>query len=939
MIDWLFRKKKVPSQPDAARPVRTPSPPDRATLSAAKAAAADWEAALARAAGDDEALLALARGAAPVDVKLAAVGALASEPTLKRAERELRKLDRRVHRLAKQRHAALVAQRDARMQAARLTVSARALLDEPLIAANRLVELDNAWRALDPALLEGTQAADFAALFARLTELARERTDRAVDLERWDATAREAVAGLASACEQAAAGTIDRAALASSAAQAQSALDAAPGDAGQAAALRGTLHTAAELALRLQILDALSQAPSSSEPDPSTPPAAETAAAEAADAVDTGAGAAAGPDASAGAGANARVNGTTPPAPADELQRWRALAPLTDPNLARALEARYSQWQRAQHPARPAHHPTRPKATVARRDGDQLETLAHRVEQAEAALAEGHLADASAQLSAIDALLREGAAPPPLRARIDRLHAEAARLRAWQHWGGGRARDELVAQAEALAAADADTSDAAVARLTTRQRADLIGEMRARWKELDRHGGASNRALWQRFDAALKAAYAPVAAQADAQRAARAQNLQARIALLDTLEAVALPGGDNGPDRAPESATEDAPEATSQVASEESLEAAAPEARPPAAVLGTALATFHTAWRKLGPLEHAVPRAEREGLQARMRSAVERIESPLTEARRIAQAQREQLIARARALVAANAGATQNRDGLDKVRALQTEWQQAARSVPLARVVESALWSDFKTAIDTIYDARHADIAARDAALKAQVEVRKTLAARLEAIATEGSASEIERTLSEIDTQWQQAGAAPCAEAAMLEARFRAARDAAQALLTNAAQRRWRAQCDTLAARLAERDALRGDAQDLSTEPAPLESPPSARAALPQKWEHALARQEVAAHADTLSNDALLLRLEAALGIDSAPAFHDARRALKLQAMKAALEGRPASVIAPLAAQDILVEAIGRDAFDAAQRERLRRIIDAMRNREPMQID
>ena len=926
----------------------------------------DWEAALARAAGDDAALLALTRGAAPVDVKLAAVGALASEEALKRAERELRKQDRRVYRLAKQRHAELIARRGARIQATQLTTAARAMLDERLIAVNRLVELDRAWQALDPALLEGSQAVDFTALFARLTALARERADHALDLERFSATAREAIAGLNSASGQAAAGTIDRAALASSAAQAQAVLDTAPGDdelvARHCEALRNALGSAAELAARLELLDALLHTEASPEPQPSPQPQTESAAAEVADTASTCASPSASASATAsetarssietkGSSSQATANALQPCRPAaasglsrsssqataNALQRWRALAPLADASLAQALDARFSNWQRAQLQAGPKRQLAPPVATVAADDGARLESLARSVERAETALAEGHLADAGAQLSAIDALLGDSSAPTALRTRIDHLHAEAARLRAWQHWGGARARDELVAQAEALAAADADAPDAAVARLTTRQRAELIGEMRARWRELDRHGGASNRALWQRFDAALKAAYAPVAAQADVQRATREQNLQARIELLNTLEGVALPG-DDGPESSPGDAPEDAPETASRVASDTSLEAA-PEARPPAAVLATALADFHSAWRKLGPLEHTVPRTARESLQARMQTAVARLDGPLSEARRVAQAQREQLIARARALVAGNASTAQNRDGLEKVRALQTEWQQSARSLPLARAVENALWSEFKTAIDAIYDARHADMAARDAACKAQVSARTALIERLEAIATQDSTDDIKRTLSEVDTQWRQAGAAPRTEAEALEARFRTARDAAQALVTSAKQRRWRARCDTLIARLAERDGLHGDDQGSGTEPASHAVQPTTQAALPQEWEHALARQANVAPADARSNDDLLLKLEAALGIDSPPAFHEARRTLKLQAMKAALEARPAGVAAPLAADDLLVEAVARDAFDAAQRERLRRIVEAIRSREPMQID
>lgn len=1016
MIDWLFRKKKAPPQADAARAERAVTVPPRTTPAPAAPATVDWEAALAAARGDDDALLALACGGAPVDTRLAAVGALASEDALKRAERALRKDDRRVHRLAKQRHAGLLAQRDTRLRATELTAAARTMLEDPLIAANRLVELDRAWQALDQALLEGMQAAEFGALFARLAALARERADRALDFERWDAAAQEALGGLRSACAQAAAGAIDRAALAANGAQAQSILDAAASDTQEGsdrrATLRDALQAAAELTSRLEVLDALQQAAARAATGPSPVPPA-SAAAQADALAPAGAGARDAPSTAVAndATSDAGVHDASSTAIADARQRWRALAPLADAGLAQTLEARFMQVQRALQPARPARRAEQPKVAERHDAGARLALIAQHVEQAEAALAEGHLAEAGSALAAIDAQARAGVPPAALRARIERLHAEAARLRGWQQWGGARARDELVAQAKALAAAGADAPDPALARLSTRQRADLIGELRARWKELDRHGGVSNRALWQRFDAALTIAYAPVAAQAEAQRAARAHNLQARIELLAALEAVPLPGGDplEGGGRAgrghvsdeasghpPESAAASASSSTSADASASDSEnasatgpssgsastassppasapdsarraagaqapAAGTQGRPGAAALAAALAEFHSAWRRLGPLEHTVPRAEREPLQNRMEAAVARLDAPLREARSAAQAQREQLIARARALVAANAAPP--RDGLPKVRALQAEWQQAAQALPLARAVEAALWSDFKGAIDALYAARHADSVARDAAFKAQLDARRALIARLEG-ATDLSAGDaaqaLERALAEVDAQWRQAGAAPRAHAAPLEARYRAARDAARARLTDAARRRWQAQCDALAARLAEHDGVPADAPVSIAEPArpgepakpsqPVESatpaqpetpatPAAAQAALPPQWERALVRRAVAPQADAMSNDELLLRLEAGLGIESPPAFADARRALKLQAMKAALEGRPAGATAPRAAGELLAEALARDAFDAAQRARLRAVVGRLRDTAPLSVD
>lgn len=883
MIDWLFKRKKTktPPPPEGAQAVAAALPGARPAPAPAAPPAADWPARLAAAAGDDEALLALASGSAPVDVKLGAVGALASEDALRRAERDLRKHDRRVYRLAKQRHAELLARREARSQAAQLTARAQALLAEPLIAANRLVELDRAWRALDPRLLEDSQAGTFTALFERLSALVRERADRALDTERFSAAAQAAAADLRSACERAAAGTIDRGALAAAVAQARAVLDAAPHGADATAsceALRAALVSADALAPRLAALEELLPAASLAGPHAVADPA---------------------PDAASG---DAASQGR-----ADALRRWHALPPLADAALAQALAARFAQWQRAQRRPIPERAPV--PAVAAPDDGARIEKLARSVEQSEAALEQGHLAAAGAPLSAIDSLAREGPIPAALRARIDRLHAEAARLRGWQHWGSARARDELVAQAEALAAADAGAPDADVARLTTRQRAALISELRARWKELDRHGGASQRALWQRFDAALNAAHAPVAAQAQAQREARENNLQARTALLIALEAVALPG-----------AAQDAG------APDDAGPETAGAARAPAAALGAALAEFHSAWRKLGPLEHTVARAERAPLAARMQAAVERIETPLAAARQVAQAQREALIASARAL----AGAAAPRDSLDQARALQSRWQDAARSLPLARAVENALWAEFKAAIDAVYGARQAEVAARDAAFKASLDEREALLARIEAITSEeapdAAPDAIRRTLAEVDAAWRQAGAAPRAQAGALDARYRSAREAAQARLSGAAQRCWRAQCDALAARLDARDGAPGAASSGAE---------AAAQALPPRWESALARQAQATPADSLGDDDLLLHLEASLGIDSPPPFQAARRALKLQAMKSALEARSAGAPQPHTADDLLVAALGRDALDAANRERLRAAIAALGDARP----
>ncbi|HMC14048.1 MAG TPA: DUF349 domain-containing protein [Albitalea sp.] len=858
----MFKKNEAPV---ADQPADAANPGAPAMPTAPEATA--WQLRLQAALGDDDALLALARDAAPVDVKVAAIGALAGIGALKLAEREYRDHDRRVHRVAKQRLLLQVGRHETDEQALRLIDAAKALVGEPLIAVNRLVDLDRAWQALDPALLDEPRRAEFTALMAQLAALTRERGDQRLRLERWTADARAALAHLQAACAAAAAGTPERSPLDAAGAAARAVVEAAPPEGDSVAALRDSLHSAlqnvAALEERLGVLDALQQAA---------------------------------------------------PAPSDAAARWQQLAPLADATLADALNHRFAQWQQARDEAQQARRSARRERAVERERGLRVErtgALAAALEQAEAALAAGQLADTNKHLVEVDELLHGGASAGALRPRIDALQAEYARLKGWQHWGGGLARDELVLQAEALAAATSGDANARIVKLSIKQQADVIDDLRARWKELDRLGGATSRALWQRFDAALKTAYQPVAAHLDVQRAARRQNLEARNGLVDALNAVALADANDA------------------------------DAVPDWKAIAAALAHFHTEWRKLGPVEHTVPHKERETLMQRMGAAIARLEVPLNDVRRGAQLVREQLIVRAKALAAEAGSGAQGRELVDKVRQLQAEWQQHARELPLARAAENALWAEFKADVDAVFSARDAVVNAREAQFKAHGAERAALIERLSALNADTPPADLKRTLAEVDAQWQRAGPAPRSEAAALDARFRAARDSVREWLAGSAQRQWHATCDALLAKLALCEAFEQEA-DPAEAKAALEQRLSALPALPASWEQAFAQRlaltgaaAAGAARITASTDELLLQLEAAFALSSPPAFEAARRQMKLQAMKAALEGRASAAAAPAAPAQLLAAALGRTALDTQQRERLRAVIDAVRARGP----
>ncbi len=857
MLDWIFKKNKAAAteRPPAPAPAATPAAPAAKTA----APAIDWPQQLQAALGDDSALLALARSQAPVDVKLAAVAALTGEATLKLAERELRDTDRRVHRLAKQRHLAQVAVRETAEQAGRLIEAARALVGEAVIPSNRLVELDRGWRALNAASVDAAQRAEFEALLAQLASLTRERGDQALALERQAAEARVALAGLQAACLAAAEGAQDRSQLAEASAAARAVLDATT-DAEQQAPLRAALHGAEALDARLEVLDALLQGTTAGDP-----------------------------------GAD-----------------WPQSAPLPDAALERALQQRFALWQQARDDAKQSRRTEqREQARERSRETKTQNTqaLATALEHAEAALAEGQLGPTHQHLVEIDELLHGGTPAAAYSARIDAVQAGYTRLKGWQHWGGGLARDELVLQAEALAATTLGEAGALSVKLSVKEQAGLIDDLRARWKELDRLGGATSRALWQRFEAALKTAHAPVAAHLDLQRAARQQNLQSREQLVEALNALGLPGAE---DPAPDWKT-----------------------------LAVALDRFETDWRRLGPLEHTVPHKQRDALVERMRAAVQRVETPLNEARRVAQRGREQLVARAAALAAEAGTGEPGRDLFPRVRELQGEWQQQATRLPLPRALDNALWGTFKGHIDAVFSARDAAFNARDAEFRAHGAERAALIERLAGLGADTPPAELHRTLGEVESAWQRAGPAPRHDAAALDAQYRSARDQVRQWLATSAQRRWHGQCDALLARLEACEQFEAEAAE-ANDPAParalLEQRWAALPALPVVWDQALAQRvaPAAASAATTTNvDELLLQLEAAYQLDSPPAFEAARRALKLQAMKAALESRPSVASAAFTPEQWLAAALGHRGLDAAQRARLGQIIKTLRERGP----
>ncbi len=908
MLSKIFKKNETP--PPTTPAPKQPAAPTPAQIASQAADKIAWEGKLQAALGDDAALLAIAKESPLIDIKHAAVEALTGEDALKRAEREFRDHDRRVHRTAKQRHEALVNRRVMGVSASKLIETAAVLLHEPLIPANRLVELDRAWTALDATLLDEKLVAGYQALWAKLSALTRERGEQQLQAKRWMAEAEPALAQLSALCAHVASGTQERSEFAYTRGIADAVLATTPSTSvntqaaqieAKSAELQRALQLAATIDARLALLEELQQ------PLPS-PSVVDSPAAETAETTET-------------TEATAAAEIVASPKPPSPTARWRALPQAADTNIAAILEARFAQWQTEKSDARQArttearqHAKDESKAAKQVRTDALTVVVTGLVEQAEAALAGGHLAETTKFLTAIDDACNDAkgvAVEKNLQTRIETLQGETARLKGWQHWGGGRVRDDLVVEAEALA--KASTAE----KIAIKQHADAIENLRNRWKELDKLAAATSRPLWQRFDAALKTAFLPVGVHLAKLKAVRQENLAARNTLLDNLDAVKI--------------TEEGTDAAS---------ATAPTTTPDWRVLARAIENFQTEWRKCGPVEHTVPHKAQAALGARMKSSLARLDAPLSEARRVAQLEREKLIARANLLSAD----TKSRDVITKVRELQTEWQAHAKSLPLMRQVENALWTQFKTATDAVFTQRDAIHTARDAEFKANQVTREALIARLTALAADTPAGEIKRTVSDVDSEWRKCGDAPRAESAKLDAKFRTARDTAQQYLAGSAKRGWHNVCDALDAKLA---------LCVEVEAAQVPDDVSARwaalPALPTVWEKALSARLSEAQNPQTTEDAdideeleeerletaamQILQLEAALEMDSPPAFQAARRDLKLRAMKAAIEARQSVTMSNADIERLLGDVIARPKMDATSIGRINSILAAIRNK------
>jgi hypothetical protein len=341
----------------------------------------------------------------------------------------------------------------------------------------------------------------------------------------------------------------------------------------------------------------------------------------------------------------------------------------------------------------------------------------------EAALQQGSLGTAAELDKTLKEARDKGMRLTPAQSdRLAHVRAELKRLSDWARWGGNVSREELIKNVEAL-----PTQGLAMSEL-----AKKVGSMRDRWKALDSLSGAAPKSLWERFDAACTAAYAPAAAHFRHLADERHANAARGQALID--------------------------EANAEIARLQSGEAEWKH------VAGT-VQRLRLAWSHLG----AIDRKEKKRLDSLFTDALNTLQGPLEEQRKGEMAEREEIIELAAAID------PHDRYALDTMRALQQRWQEHARTLPLERKSEQALWQRFRAVCDDIFQRRKESMHEADIERRAHEAAKEAISARLEAAAPGVTPATAGKLLRDAAAEWQAIGPVPRAHEARVEKRYHAA--------------------------------------------------------------------------------------------------------------------------------------------------------------------
>ena len=557
---------------------------------------------------------------------------------------------------------------------------------------------------------------------------------------------------------------------------------------------------------------------------------------------------------------------------ADHLKRsWQSLAQVPESDAAARLQQDFEAVLATIPEMRKPNAPGTKPKDGGRHFNAALDAM-------DAALQQGLLHVASEH----DKTLREtkGSGLSPAQSeRLAQVRAEFKRLADWARWGGNVSREELVKVVEELPAQ----------ALALGELGKKVGSLRERWKALDTLSGPAPKTLWERFDAACSIAYAPAAAhfkQLADERHANAAKGQVLVVETEALAAAASTDWKN---------------------------------------IAACAMRLRQAWTHLGTIE----RKEKKRLDAAFGKALDALSAPLEQQRQIEMALREQLIAAVGLLNASE------RNTVDSLRALQEQWQEHAKALPLERRAEQALWQRFRAACDQVFAKRKEVANSADHERRTHLHAKEAVCAGLEnAVLPESGddksqAAAISALLRDVKSAWSAIGPVPRASEQKIEQRYHAAVAALQARLDRIGQRAGAAQANALRDKLRLCQALEnfviqteGSAADDWAQRWSALPPLSAQYETVLHGRFATARkmltEQRSAYAEQLESKRSrlleeVLRLEIVAGVDSGAEFARERLKIQVEVLQSSLKsgqkpGTPAAQFLQLCAIPALAD-------------------------------
>lgn len=474
-----------------------------------------------------------------------------------------------------------------------------------------------------------------------------------------------------------------------------------------------------------------------------------------------------------------------------------------------------------------------------------------------------------------------------LKARLTAARKELSHLMSWAKWSGTVSRDELVATAEGLASL----------KLKPSEIVETVAALRAQWKQME--GGAAAKELWERFDAACSAAYAPASEHFREQAEIRKNNLNAAQTWLAECQ--------------------------------QNLHTLLCEPVDWKAVQ-TALFDMQQHWRSIGALD----RKEKLELEKAYASVCE------TPAHALAQRQQQELAGRLALIAEVVALDATQKASVDQLKVIQARWQTQAASVPLKRKDEQNLWEKYRAACDAVFEEKRRFIESADQQRQHNLISKQTLCEQAEAVQCQDE-KEVRTYLLQLNKAWQEIGAVPRQQEQAIEKRLEkiiAQLNEQGRVLTRQMQAqkmqvilRQSELCQRLESQLCERDAAPSAVQAITQEWQQIGTLSSQFALVIQaRFDTALAALNKGIEHDSetlaanrLTFDDLILHLEILAGIDSPEELSRERLQKQVQVLQSSMRnGNDKSQLSALFKQLLGVPV----ALDQSRQQRWTKLVE-----------